>query len=390
MTTKGTAASEVEQTYARARALCAQVGETPQLFPTLRGLWQFYLSRGVLTTARELGEQLDWLAQHTAEPTLRLEAHAALGQTLLFLGEYTASRWHLERIALTAPTAQRALVLRHGEAPGVACLVDVTLALWCLGFPAQAVRRSQEAQTQAQALAHPYSLALAHLFAAYLHCRRREALAVQAQAETLLTLATAHRFPLYVGFGACLQGWALAMQGQVEAGLTRLRQGLEAVLATGQTLSRPFWLILLAEVAGRAGQLKEGFRRLTEALVALEASGREDLRTEVYRLRGEFLLRQAVPDVTQAEACFQQALAIARYQQARSWELRAAISLARLWQQQGQHTAARQLLAEIYGWFTEGFDTADLQEAKALLAELVGGDTHQTATAPQSKATPTR
>ena len=204
---QGQAAPEVEQTYARARALCAQVGDTPQLFPTLRGLWRFYRNRGALPTARELGEQLYRLAQRAADPTHLLEAHDALGTTLFYLGDYAAARTHLEQgIALTDPAAQRALALRHGEAPGVRCLAMAANTLWCLGYPAQAVRRSQEALALAQALAHPYSLALAQHFAAFLHHRRREAPAVQAQADALLTLATAQGFPLWVGYGHLLAG----------------------------------------------------------------------------------------------------------------------------------------------------------------------------------------
>jgi predicted ATPase len=160
------------------------------------------------------------------------------------------------------------------------------------------------------------------------------------------------------------------MQGQGEAGLVQLRQGLATVLATGQEVSRPRYLVLLAEAAGHVGQIEEGLRLLAEAVSVLEANGQGDLLPEAYRLQGVLLLRQATPDAAQAEACFQQALTIARRQQAKSWELRAAVSLSRLWQQQGQQAAAHDLLAPIYAWFTEGFDTADLQEAQALLAEL--------------------
>ena len=196
----------MEQTYARTRALCQQIGETPQLFPTLGGLWRFYRGRGALPTARELGEQLYRLAQRETAPTPRLEAHDALGTTLFYLGEYATARTHLEQgIALTDPTVQQALALRHDVAPGVTCLAYAANILWCLGFPAQAVRRSQEALAQAQALSHPYSLAFARHCAALLHHRRREASAVQAQAEALLTLATAQGFPLYVGHGTCCQ-----------------------------------------------------------------------------------------------------------------------------------------------------------------------------------------
>jgi len=261
-------------------------------------------------------------------------------------------------------------VLRHGEAPGVRCLAVAALTQWCLGYPAQAVRRSQEALALSQALAHPFSLAVAQHWAAYLHHQQREAPAVQAQAEALLLLTTTQGFTLWTGFGLFWRGWALAVQGQDEAGMAQMRQGLAVVLATGQTLAQSLLLVLLAEAAGHVGQVEEGLRLVAEALAAIEASGRDDLLAETYRLQGEFLLRQAIPDTTQAEACFQQALAIARHQQAKSWELRAAMSLARLWQQQGKRVEAHELLAPIYGWFTEGFDTADLQEAKTLLDAL--------------------
>jgi predicted ATPase len=324
-----------------------------------------------LPTARDLGEQLDRLAQREAAPTPRLQAHDALGSTLFHLGDYAAAQTHLEQgIALTDPTVQRALALRHDVAPGVTCLAYAANMLWCLGFPAQAVRRSQEALALAQPLSHPYSLAFARYWAALLHHRRREAPAVQAQAEALLTLATVQGFPLWVGLGTCWHGWALAMQGQSEAALVQMRQGLVVVLAAGYMLARPLCLVLLAEAAGHVGQVEEGSRLLAEALVAFEASGRGDLLTETYRLQGELLLRQAAPDTVQAEACFQQAIAVARHQQAKSWELRAAMSLSRLWQQQSKRAAAYDLLAPVYGWFTEGFDTADLQEAKALLEAL--------------------
>jgi predicted ATPase len=371
MATRGHAAPEVEQTYARARALCAQVGETPQLFPALRGLCRFYLSSGVLPTAWELGEQLYRLAQRAVAPASLLEAHDALGSILFYLGEYAAARTHLEQgLTFTHPTAEQSQALRHDVAPGVRCLAYAANTLWCLGSPAQAVKQSQEALALSQTLVHPHNLAYAQFWAIYLRLRRRETPAVQAQVEALLTLATEQRFPLFVGWGTFWQGWALAMQGQGEAGLAQLRQGMETVLATGQTLSRPFCLVLLAEAAGHVGQVDEGLCLLAEALAAFEVSGRGDMLAEVYRLQGELLLRQATPDAAQAEACFQQALAIGRRQQAKSWELRAAMSLSRLWQQQGKRAEARDLLAPIYGWFTEGFDTADLQDAKALLDQL--------------------
>src|SRR5262249_20354702 len=182
------------------------------------------------------------------------------------------------------------------------------IMLWCLGYPEQAVLRIQEAQTLAQELAHPFSLGFAQHFAAFLHQRRREVPAVQAQAESILTLATTHGFPIWMGYGACWRGWALAMQGDGKAGLALLRQGLAALVAMGQALAQPLCLVLLAEAAGHAGQVEEGLRLLAEALATFGERG--DLLTEAYRLQGELLLRRAVPDAAQAESCFQQALAI--------------------------------------------------------------------------------
>jgi predicted ATPase len=373
MVTKGMAAREVEQTYARARTLCAQVGETPQAFLALRGLCSFYENRGLLPTARELRAQLLRLAQRQAAPTYLLEAHIGLGTTLGFLGEYAAARTHLEQAsAFTDPREQPALALRRGAGAAVMCLAHLARTLWALGYPAQALRQSQAALTLAQELAHPYSLAYARSYAVILHYLRRDASAVLTEADGLLTCAHAQGFPFWEAAGRIYQGWALAMQGEREVGLAQLRQGLAAVLATGEELSRPAGLLLLAEAAGHTGQVAEGLRLLAEALTAFEASGRADVLAEAYRLQGALLLRQAVPDAAQVEACFQQALAVARRQEAKTWELRAATSLGHLWQQQGKRAEARELLRPISGWFTEGFDTADLQEAKALMEALEG------------------
>jgi tetratricopeptide (TPR) repeat protein len=285
---KSQGAPEVESTYARALELCAQVGETDQLFPTLQGLCEFYRNRGALRTARELGEQLYRLGQQKAEATPRLEAHVALGTTLFHLGEYTAAQSHLEEgIALIDPTAQQTLAIRHGAAPGVRCLALLANTLWCLGFPEQPGRRSQEAL--ALAGNHPHSLAMAHHFAAFLALRRGEPPTVLAEAEALSSLATAQGFPLYVAYAACYRGWALAALGRGEEGLTLVRQGLAALMDTGLELSRPLWLVLLAEVAGRLDRVEEGMRLLDESLTAFAASERGDMLAEAHRLRGELL-----------------------------------------------------------------------------------------------------
>jgi predicted ATPase len=233
-------------------------------------------------------------------------------------------------------------------------------------------RRSHEALLLAQEVSHPPSLAAVLFYVAFIHCYRRDAPATQEQAEAAMALASAQRFPQWLTVGQLLRGWALAMQGQAEEGIAQMRPALAAWRGMGSGLAVSHYLVLLAEAYGRAGQAEEGLRLLAEALVHVDTTGEVYWAAEVYWLKGELLLQQTIPDEAQAETCLHQSLDIARRQQTKSWELRAAVSLARLWQQQGKRTEAQALLAPIYGWFTEGFDTVDLQEARALLEELEG------------------
>jgi class 3 adenylate cyclase/predicted ATPase len=388
MATQGWASLDVEQIYGRARELCEQMGETPQLFPALMGLGTFYLAKGQLHTSRELREQLLSLAQRQQDPVLLLQAHLGLGATLLWRGEFAQARVHLEQaIALYHPKQTRALAFA-GDDPGVSGRRLAALSLWLLGYPEQGLRRSQEALTLAQGLSHPFSLAFALTQAAIFHQLRRDGQTTHAQAEAVMTLSGEQGYPHFVAMGTILRGWALAEHGLPAEGVAQIHQGLAAWRIAGQELARPYYLALLAEAYGRAGQAEEGLSVLEEALTVAHTNRDCFYEAELYRLKGELLLSQAgrvgsrtvpaeptmmveakqtVP--SEPETCFQQALAVARSQQAKSLELRAAMSLSRLWQQ-GKPQEARQLLAEIYGWFYEGFDTADLQEAKALLEAL--------------------
>jgi len=388
MATKGYAAPEVAQAYARARELCRQVGETPQLFPVLFGLWAFYTVREELHTARELGEQILRLAHTVQDTPLMLQAHYTVGIPLFYLGELASAREHLEQgIALYDRHQHPAYAFRAVQDPGVLCLSYAAWVLWLLGYPDQALRRSHEALALAQELSHPFSLAFALSFTARLHQYRREGQVTCEQAQAAITLATEQEFPFWVAQGTILWGWALTTQGQGEEGIAQLHQGMAAYRAAGAELSVPYWLALLAEACGHTGQMEEGLRVLAEALVMANRSGEQAYAAELYRLTGQLVLQSGVcspeselPNTqhptpsTQAEAeaevCFLKAIEIARGQQAKSLELRAVISLGRLWQQQEKTGEARQMLAEIYNWFTEGFDTADLQEAKVLLEEL--------------------
>jgi predicted ATPase len=369
--TKGIAAPEVEHTYTQARALCQQVGETPDLVPVLVGLWRFHNVRSQLHTARELGETLLGLAQQAGDPALAVIAHYALGVTWLWLGVLPAACLHLEEgIARYTLDQRRAPVFRMGHDLGVACRAFVAQTLWLLGYPEQALARLHEALALAHELSHPFSLAYARCWAAFVSQYRRDVSAVYEQAEAAIALSTEQGFTQWVALGTSMRGWALAMQGQGEAGLAQVRQGIAAWRATGAALAVPYLCTLLADVTTHLGHTEDGLQALAEAHSLVEQQEERWWQAEIARLRGVLLLRQSETTQAEAEAWLQRALDVARHQEAKSLELRAAMSLSRLWQQQGKQAEARALLAPVYGWFTEGFDTADLQEAKALLEAL--------------------
>jgi predicted ATPase/class 3 adenylate cyclase len=376
---KGQAAPEVLQTYARARELCEQVGEAPQLFQVLRGLQYFYQLRMQLQTARQLGEELLALAEDIDDLSLRLEAHYALGNTLNYLAEFTAAQAHFEQVIDHYDVQRyRDHGFRFDQDVGVSCLVYAAVTLWCLGYPDQAVQRSREALTLAQELAHPMSLAYALFFGTWVYQFRREWRHAHKSAQACIDLATEQGFMLLVAGGTIFRGWALAAspsepaigQAHLTEGIAQIEQGLSAWRATGAEVLRPYGLALLAEAQSRMGWHENGLTLLAEAFAVTDHTEERRWEAELHRVKGELLLAQGIDHAAEAEACFHQALDVAWHQQAKSWELRAATSLARLWQQQGNRAEAYELLAPVYNWFTEGFDTADLQDAKALLEEL--------------------
>jgi adenylate cyclase len=324
-----------------------------------------------LHTARELGDTLLRLAQRAHDPELAVIAHYALGATWLYLGTLPAARQHLEEgIARYTPDQHRVPVFRMGVDPGVISRSFAALTLWLLGYPAQALVHLHDALTLAHELSHPFSLAFAQWSAAWVSQLRRDGPAVYEQAEAAVTLSTEQGFPLWAARGTSLRGWALAMQGQGEEGLAQVHQGITASRATGGALNVPYLCTLLAEVADHLGHTADGLQALAEAHTLVEQHEERWCEAEVCRLRGVLLLRQPGTSPAEAEAWLQRALNVARRQEAKSLELRAAMSLSRLWQQQGKQAEAHALLAPVYSWFTEGFDTADLQEAKALLEAL--------------------
>jgi class 3 adenylate cyclase/predicted ATPase len=369
--TKGNAAPEVERVYTRARELCQQVGETPELVPVLFGLWRFYVTQSHLRTARELGETLLRLAQRTDDPVLAVVAHLAMGATWLFLGGMPAARRHLmEGFARYTPDQRCAQVSHTGQDLGVACQAYAAWTLWLLGYPEQAVALMHDAVALAHELSHPYSAAYGQCWAAIVAQFRRDVPAVYERAEAAVALSTEQGFTVLAAMGTSVRGWALAMQGQGQEGMRQVRRAITALQDTGAALFVPYFCAVLADVAAHLGHTPDGLQALAEAYTLVEKQEERYWEAEVCRLRGVLLLRQTGIPQAEAETWLQRALDVARHQQAKSLELRAAMSLARLWQQQGKRAEAHELLASIYGWFTEGFDTADLQEAKALLEAL--------------------
>ncbi len=375
--TRGWKVPEVEQTYARARELCQQLGETPQLFPVLWGLSRLYNWRGEIQAARELGEQLFTVAQREQDPALLLEAHHTLWAYSFFLGELASAREHQERgLALYDPQQHRHLAsLYGGHDPGV-CGLQIAGRVLCLqGYPDQALQRTKDALALARELTHPYSLTFALAGSATILQQRREVQALREEVEAGLTLATEQGFPRMITQQTVLRGWLLAEQGKEEEGIAQMLQGR----AKGEEQFQTYYGALVAEAYLKARQTEKGLNAVAETLTRVHKTGMNFYEAELHRIKGELLLAQEGKyqkakgkneEASEAETCLKEAMRLSRQQGAKSLELRAVMSLSRLWQKLGKKQEARQLLTEIYGWFTEGFDTADLEEAKALLEEL--------------------
>jgi DNA-binding winged helix-turn-helix (wHTH) protein/predicted ATPase len=388
--TEGYAAPEVGCVYLRARELCQQLGETPDVSEALWGLWTFHTLRAELGTAREIAKELLRLSERLPYPGLAMRGHWALEINFMHLGQFALAMEHFEKaLLLYDPERHRDDPFFYGLHPGVAMPCFAAWALWFLGQPDQALDRIQEALTFARELSEPLGLAHALFFATILYQLRREERMAQEFAEAAIAVSTEHGLVLYQAMATITRGWALTEQGLQEEAIEQMRRGLAALQATGTDLLSPHFLALLGEALGKGRQPEEGLRLLGEALEMAHCNGEGYYLAELYRIKGELLLMQAAvrglsraatpgkvvfdaepPAVAQAEACFNQSIKIAQQQQAKSWELRAGMSLCRLYQNLGKKEEASGLLKQIYNRFTEGFDTVDLREARALIDEL--------------------
>jgi DNA-binding winged helix-turn-helix (wHTH) protein/predicted ATPase len=378
----GWAAPEVERAYARAHTLAREVGDAPHLFPALWGLWLYYWGRGELARARLLGEDLLRLATRAGDPILVLQAHHALWPTLLSRGELREALEHSSRgIALYEAEARGAPAPRYGNHDAGACaLYFGAWALGLLGQSDRAVEMSRAAIALARQLAHPFSEALALFFAATMHQCRSEPPAVRERAQAAIVLARAHGFGLVLAWATTLLGWATSREGQPEEGIAMILRGTAAARETGSEQFRPYFLALLADACATAGRPADGLAAVAEALATAVKTGERFYEAELYRLKGELLRRgehgeppaalvrdPAPGGPASPEECLVRAIEVARGQGARSLELRAVVSMSRVWREDGREADARRMLVDACGGFTEGHDTADLREAEALL-----------------------
>jgi predicted ATPase len=369
--TKGNASPEVEQIYLRVRELAQQLNGVSQQFPSLFGLRSVHLVRGELLRAHELSQQLVILAESENDTEHLLEARVALGNTFLLQGALRQAHTQFEEaLGIYDQKRHRSHAFVYGIDPGVFCLGRIIMALPALGYVDQAVEKKRALLALAREISHPLSLVLALMNACEFHLFRCEAEPAKELSESAMRVAEEQGLANLLGQATIYSGATLAQKGQTSEGISRIRQGLAACRATGAVLFRPFFLKFLADAYLRAEQLTEGLAVVDEALCLVSQTQERYPEAELWRLKGELAGQTGLECLPEAESCLRKAIAVAHSQAAKLWELRATTSLARLLAKQGRRDEARVMLSDIYNWFTEGFDNADLKDAKALLDEL--------------------
>jgi class 3 adenylate cyclase/predicted ATPase len=367
--TKGYAAPETGRAYARTQELWEQLGSPSDFLGVPVRQSVYHAIRGELDLALRLDEELLRLSRQHNEYAGLVLGHTSAGRELMYMGRFRSSQLHLEEVlALYDPISRHSVIHRTGDDPHVVSLAFLAIVFFCLGFPDQAMVRSTAAIAAARTLAHPTSLAVSLNAAARLFSLVGDNAALEQRVAELISVATEQGFPHWRGVGTIYSGWLQANGGNVTGGLCLLRNGSAAHRSTGAESLRPYHISLLASAHEIAGQIEEAATQLDDALQIVEKTGERWFAAELNRRKGDLLLRQG--DFEAVEELYRKALSIAREQEAKLWELRAAASIARLRRDQGRRAEAYDLLAPVYGWFTEGFDTQDLKEAKTLLGEL--------------------
>jgi predicted ATPase len=370
---KGYAAEEVEHAFLRAHQLCGQLGDSPLEFPILMGLLLCRMVRAEREATEELVEPLLGFAKRSGDTGFLVEAHGAAGVSAYYQGRHEEAEQHWKQtFALYDPDQHGAHAFIYGQDPGALAYAYGSMNMWLLGYPDRALERAGRAIGLAERISHPYSLAGALRQAGYQRLYRGEILEGYELHEACASISVEQGFPVWLSAAKAGRGWALVRLGEVEHGIAQIEEGLSILRGTGAQVEVPANLGRLADGLFQAGRAEEGLAAVDEALSLTERNLDRYLEPELFRLRGELLLILPTPDPEGAESCFERAIEKSRENGARSLELRAATSLTRLWQKQGKREEARTLLADIYGLFTEGFDTGDLKEAKAVL-ETFGG-----------------
>jgi len=368
---KGEASQEVERTYSRARGLCEKVGEPQLLSTVLYGLWNYHLGLGEYQISLKYAGELLSIANSAQDHTNLLAAHRALGASLFWLGDLTNAHYHMEQaLAFYEPQQHHHQDFLYWTDQGLHALSYTTIILWLLGYPDQALNRVCEVLTLAYKLSHAYSRAMAILLVTFARCYLREIDRTKESAKELIDCSTKNRFPILLSIGEVMHLWALGMEKKENDIIDKMNRAIEELQSIPFDNMRSFFRGLLAEVCVKYGQIEEGLTTLEEAQTWMVKTGERFWEAELHRLKGEMHSSQSVEGQMEAESCFHQAIEVAQHQRAKSLELRAAMSLSRLWQSQGKMEEAKRLLSDIYDWFTEGFDTADLKDAKALLEKL--------------------
>ena len=368
---KGPAAPEPARTYRQAGELCRQLGEERRLIPVLFGLWASHNVRDELSAAHNVAAELLRLAEHEHDGAAEVLGHRALGTTLLMQGEFAASRTHLRKLLAHDRSAAGSFpVFPFPFDPWVTGQAYLSLTLLLLGFPEQALTQADQALAEARRLAHHSSLALVLFCRCILDQLVRDRTGFKAHSEALMTGAVEQGFTYWSAAGAIFRGWALVEDGKTVAGIAQMQEGLAAYRGTGAEAAVPYLLGLIADAHRRANDASQGQKLVVVALDHVVRTGAYVGEADLYRLQGELWLAQPWRDPASAEASFRRAIEMARDQEAKLRELRAATSLARLWAGQGERQKAHDLLAPVHGWFTEGFATEDLVEAARLLHAL--------------------
>jgi class 3 adenylate cyclase/predicted ATPase len=370
---RGFAAPETERVYARAQELCEQLGDIPEVFPALWGQWGFFNLQGNIPRALEIGDRLLAHARRSGDAGLLLEAHHARWPSRTAGGLFVEALDECEEgIALYDPGRHRALAFLYGGHDARSCsLCFESVIRWVLGYPQQAVERAERGLALARELAHPHTEANARAFTSLFRLLRGDREAARAAAEACQALDAEFGFPQWAGMARVIRGSAMAGLGEAETGLAEMRRGLADWQATSAGAHLPLFMALIADAQLRQGDVAGGLRSVDEGLARVRVGGERLMEAELHRLHGELLLIGGDQSgVDAAEACFQRAIEVSRQQRAKAWELRAASSMARLWERQGRHEDARRLLSEVVGWFTEGLDTPDLEAATDLLDRL--------------------